>query len=192
MSVDLKMGDSDNLLQILREHFGPDGGRMHTAAEIGVHRGALSAKLLAAFPNLTLFMVDSWRATKPGAPYFESGDSCAKLTDNEQHQCKLEAKRVTEFAASRRMIFQAASLTAAKLLPPPRFSWIFVDASHLYEDVRDDIAAWWPRIEGNGILAGHDIFHRRFPGVERAVREFAEREQVEFKTIGSVWYVVKP
>ena len=52
-------------------------------------------------------------------------------------------------------------------------SFVYLDAGHDYEDIRADIAAWWPLVEPGGILAGHDYDAKLHPGVKRAVDEFA-------------------
>jgi hypothetical protein len=51
--------------------------------------------------------------------------------------------------------------------------FVYLDADHDYESVQDGILRWWPLISGRGILAGHD-FDDTHPGVQRAVKEFAE------------------
>jgi len=65
------------------------------------------------------------------------------------------------------------------------FDLIFIDASHAYEDVRDDILAWRPLLREGGILAGHDLypdgpFH---PGVLQAVNELVGT----YRTTGTIW-----
>jgi hypothetical protein len=191
-----KMGDSENLVSILESHFGPAGGRLHTGVEVGTHRGDLSRKLLTAFPGLTLFMVDAYAQYKQNHPYRKSGDSCASLTWEQQYEHMKAAIKATDFAKDRRTVIQKPSLEACKIIPTPRLSFVFVDASHLYEDVRDDIEAWWPRVEAQGLLAGHDLDHNRDRrgqwGVRRAVSEFCTRENLTFDSLGSVWWIVKP
>jgi hypothetical protein len=34
---------------------------------------------------------------------------------------------------------------------------VFVDGSHLYDDVKRDIEAWMPKVRKGGILFGHDL-----------------------------------
>jgi hypothetical protein len=64
---------------------------------------------------------------------------------------------------------------------------VFIDASHFYEDVRDDILAWLPKVVSGGTICGHDITED-FPGVRRAVEE---RFKV-FEVLGGViWSVVR-
>jgi hypothetical protein len=63
---------------------------------------------------------------------------------------------------------------------------IFIDAGHSYESVIADLNAWYPKMNNNSIMAGHD--YNKWPGVNRAVNEFFDSlDKVEnecwFKTI---------
>lgn len=52
--------------------------------------------------------------------------------------------------------------------------FVFIDASHEYEDVKNDIISWLPKVKNGGILAGHDYTSDQnsvFFGVYRAVNE---------------------
>jgi len=72
-----------------------------------------------------------------------------------------------------------ASLEAAKTYPDKSIDFIFIDASHEYEDVKADLDAWYMKLRKGGIIAGHDYFDpsdpehgHKFPGVKKAVDEF--------------------
>lgn len=54
------------------------------------------------------------------------------------------------------------------------FDMVFVDGSHEYEFVRDDIARWWPRIREGGLMVFHDYGHGDYPGVTQAINEAFE------------------
>ena len=189
------MGDAANVVDVLRNHFGRDGGRMHTAVEVGVHRGATSANILAAFPNLMLWMVDSYAPHKPDSDYRKTGDSLAKLTRAEQHKHCLAAYDATAFASQRRMFCRFPSVEASKIISTPRLSWVFLDDDHSYSGVRDGIAAWWPKVEAGGLLCGHDYNHPRDGkqfGVKQAVDEFASSLKLRVEVTGTVWSIAKP
>lgn len=51
--------------------------------------------------------------------------------------------------------------------------FIFIDAGHEYEEVKEDINAWLPKLRKNGTLAGHD-YQDAFPGVKKAAEECLE------------------
>lgn len=51
---------------------------------------------------------------------------------------------------------KASSLEAASLYEDRSVSFLMIDASHKYEDVCDDIRAWYPKIKLGGIISGDD------------------------------------
>jgi predicted O-methyltransferase YrrM len=64
------------------------------------------------------------------------------------------------------------SLEAVKLYEDNSLDFIFIDASHIYENVKNDIEAWYPKLKSGGILAGHDYC---CADVGKAVDEFLEK-----------------
>ena len=83
-------------------------------------------------------------------------------------------------------IIAARCLRAEGLL----FDAIYIDASHEYEDVRADLAAWWPLVRPGGVLFGDDYDDRSDPGVVGAVMEFDQRKTL--KIAGRMWSIEKP
>ena len=59
------------------------------------------------------------------------------------------------------------------------FDLIFVDGSHEYKDVKNDISVYSKFLSENGVLAVHDIHHNEYPGVNKAWNEF----KIKNKTI---------
>jgi hypothetical protein len=60
------------------------------------------------------------------------------------------------------------SLEASKLYADKSLDFVFIDASHEYEDVKNDIIHWFPKVKVGGVLGGHD---RGWQGVAKAVSE---------------------
>lgn len=54
---------------------------------------------------------------------------------------------------------------------------VFIDAGHSYENVKQDIIAWLPKVKNKGILAGHD-YNDSWPGVIKAVNELLGKENI--------------
>lgn len=63
------------------------------------------------------------------------------------------------------------SLDAVNLYDDNSLDFVFIDASHDYENVKKDIIAWYPKVKSNGLFAGHD-YDPSWEGVVRAVDEF--------------------
>jgi len=61
------------------------------------------------------------------------------------------------------------SVKAAELYKDESLEFVFIDASHIYEHVFNDIRAWFPKVKQGGHIAGHD--YQGFD-VRRAVGKF--------------------
>ncbi|MEK6257147.1 MAG: class I SAM-dependent methyltransferase [Planctomycetota bacterium] len=158
-------------------------------AEIGVFDGHTSEVLLRELPYLKLWMVDPWKPFK--------GESLFDEMNAEQFEAMYYAARWwTEFAHDRRFVLPEASPRAATRFADASLDFAFIDANHLYECVRADIAAWWPKVRPGGLLTGHDYGVYRDTtgewGVRRAVDEFAQAIHREV-TLGAdgTWCVQK-
>jgi predicted O-methyltransferase YrrM len=75
---------------------------------------------------------------------------------------------------------QECSWEAARYYPDSSLDFVFIDASHFYEDVKRDIAAWRTKVRPGGILAGHDFCADSVMnfGVVEAVTEAFEHWEV--------------
>ena len=73
------------------------------------------------------------------------------------------------------------SIAASKLYADKSLDLVFIDASHDYENVKNDIIHWLPKIKLGGIIAGHDI---NMDGVNKAVTEML----ITFNTSNISWF----
>lgn len=80
------------------------------------------------------------------------------------------------------------SVEAAKLYADESLDFIFIDADHSYEAVKEDIEAWYPKLKRGRYLAGHDYKSVDFPGVQKAVDRFFKGKAVQN---GSCWVATK-
>ena len=62
---------------------------------------------------------------------------------------------------------------------------VFLDGSHVYEDIKRDIELWKPRIVKGGILCGHD--YTNIEDVRQATADTLGRVKLARGT--SIWYV---
>ena len=67
---------------------------------------------------------------------------------NNIKKCGLESSLIT--------IIESDSDKAAEMFSNKSVKFCFIDGSHEYEQVKKDLQAWLPKIESNGLIAGHD------------------------------------
>lgn len=85
-------------------------------------------------------------------------------------------------------IIRNDSTQQAQLFPANYFDFVYIDASHDYLSVLDDINAWFPKVKTGGILCGDDYC----AGWEGVVRAVDDTFKGKVEIIGeSQWFVVK-
>ncbi len=186
MPVTLTKHRAQVLIDLLRDR----GARLGVLAgvELGVFRGESSEILLRQLPELTLFMVDPWRVASAESDYWLTNAGDATMTQSMFDEAMLSAASVTRFAASRRHLVPCRSHEAAAFLPD-QLDFVFIDGDHSYSGAASDIAAWWPRLSAHGLMCGHDYGNPNFPGVKRAVDEFAPANGLRVRCDSDmVWY----
>lgn len=149
-------------------------------AEIGVLYGDTSAYLLQELPDLTLYSVD------PYLPYDEP-----ERTEAHMARYEADARQKLSRYGSRSIMMRATSVDAAPVVTDLSLDFVFIDAQHTYEAVREDIATWFPKVRPGGFITGHDY---RWDGVHRAVNEFARERRYTgaFTPAASdIWYFRK-
>lgn len=134
--------------------------------EVGVFRGATSQFFRLLFPEATLYLVDPWQLSE-GYLENEAGPIARKQAAFE----KAYQEVLSRFSSDPKThVVRKTSVEAAKDLPDG-LDLVFIDANHSYRFVKQDIAAWLPKMQKRGILSGHDYNINRFPGVIQAVDE---------------------
>ncbi len=153
----------------------PRGG---TVIEVGVFDGDFSERILALNEPRKLHLVDPW-FTKDDGTLFDGPtqqfSSAKQAADALEGQYQHVTRRFTaEIASGRIEVHRTLSHLAAPQFPDEHFDWIYVDASHFYDDVKVDIQAFWPKLKRGGYMAGDDYDRRGIweHGVTRAVDEF--------------------
>lgn len=141
--------------------------------EIGSYKGR-STRALAENTGGKVIAIDNWRG-EDHVPLTEGQRS--KLYDEFRENVAdlIDAKKILIWKIDHREI---TSESVQHFTP----DMVFIDGSHLYEDVYRDIRTWLPQVSSGGIISGHDI---RFDQVERAVRELLPNVEVIADT--SLW-----
>lgn len=152
--------------------------------EVGVATGGMSYSILQRTNVEKLYSVDPYCGS-----YF--ADFAAKgILDLYFFHVKA---RLGQFGERSQML-RMDSLEAGKLFKENELDFVFIDADHSYESVKQDVKLWYTKVRSGGVIAGDD-YATRWPGVPQAVDEF-------FKVLGltvnqekdspRVWWVQKP
>lgn len=143
-----------------------------TGAEIGVAQGRFSEQLCRAMPGLELLCVDPWcgyqgdTRNRPLAQHVASYDEARR--------------RLAPFTVT---IRRAMSMDAVESVPLESLDFVFVDANHSYQHVREDLLLWSARVRPGGIVAGDDYYVFKYAGVIEAVHDVT-------RTLGiTTWWI---
>lgn len=118
--------------------------------EIGVFKGDFSKEVLGKW-NGKLFMVDVWR---------ELGD---EYIDSSNHKNHLDAYEKTmeniRGFEDRGIMIRSTSKDCIDLFEDNSLDFVFIDANHAYDFIKEDINLWFPKVKKGGIFSGHDYMN---------------------------------
>ena len=139
----------------------PSGSKF---VEVGSWRGRsscfLGVEIYNSGKNIKLDCVDTWEGSEEHQGYDILKDDM------------LYKEFISNIAPISHIItpIRMTSLEASRLYPDNSLEAVFLDASHRYEDIKNDINAWYPKVKKGGIFAGHD--YPSWTQVTQAVEEF--------------------
>lgn len=154
-----------------------------TFVEVGVWKGQsiayMAVEIINSGKDIKIYAVDTfegsgehrWKEGPHYEPLLETKDG---LVNHFLENIKPVAHVVIPF--------RRTSQVASNLFGSKSVDFVFIDAAHDYESVKQDIEAWLPKVKDTGVLSGHDINDWQ---VEKAVKEVLG----EYKTMGDVWWV---
>lgn len=162
-----------------------DTADLKTAIEVGTDRGVFAREFLDRWRGEMLYCVDPY-TPYPEMPWDRTGDMALAIAHLAPH-----ARRVRFIVAPSD---QAAAYFRKGEPLPTSVGFIYIDGSHDYASVWNDLNLWWPLVKKGGILAGDDYGIR---DVQRAVWEFANEHHLDISLISDYnramnWMMWKP
>lgn len=186
-------------------------------AEIGVQRGFFSYDLCESGKFSKFYSIDSWEDQWEDVRFFSNGFSNTKIPieefndwvedfggweDNDEVY-HIACDRLSKFDFNE--VIRLKSVEAAKLFEDETFDFVYIDSSHNYDTVTNDLKTWLPKVKKGGILAGDDYIDkcdyynfnqgrqvRCLIEVKSAVDNFFDRINIlEIEEGDSQWYVIK-
>lgn len=159
----------EDFLTIVKGH---DVGMV--CVELGCYRGDFSQQILQIIKPAELHLIDPFEVS--GEPYGEQLYHLPSAYSNATDY-QFISSRFKNFSSVK--IKKGYSYNVVKLYEDNYFDLIYIDASHLQEDVTKDLNDWLPKLKRNGIMAGHDYVAFDSFGVIPAVDKFCQEHNFE-------------
>ena len=157
--------------------------KFRNIVEIGVYRSSFCKQVLSQVGDKLNFywLVDPWNI-----------DNCTDSAGKDFTQSQWE----DEYINACRLMFnygcvkvlRMTSVKAARLFEHKSVDLVYIDGSHEFLDLTEDITTWMPKIRNGGIMSGHD-YGAGWPAVREAVESFFKMRQIRIHK-GTVWSVV--
>lgn len=152
-------------------------------AEIGCAKGMTTYRLLKHCPDLLLYAVDLWEYSIDVL----SDYSKQIYQDWNFEDIRNTFDQQTAPYQDRLIILQGVSWKMADHMENGSLDFVFIDADHAYQSVKNDIYAWLPKLKSGGVLCGHDY---NLDGVRQAIDEMIP-EKWKDSQADHVWYCYK-
>ena len=120
-------------------------------AEIGVHEGDFSERILNEVSPRRLHLIDPWKHFgKPeyDRSWYGGSDVEQREMDRRFERAKRRFRSQTETGTVQ--LYRSTSEEAVDLFENAYFDWVYIDGNHLYEYVRDDLENYHPRVKPGG------------------------------------------
>ena len=151
---------------------------VETMIEIGSYQGYSTKVFVDNMLNLkSITCIDQWKNGYDD----NDGASSSDMTAAEQHFDDYIYNRSDKVSK-----LKMSGNDGAKLVEDESVDFVYIDACHTYEAVKEDIINFYPKVKKDGWIAGHDIDwpskeDPKFPGVRKAVIELFGKEPKIFK-----------
>ena len=148
--------------------------------ELGVLNGDFSQQILDVLKPKYLTLIDPYET---GGERYDSGLSSAYSTETEYQRVLDRFKN--EIANEQIAIIREYSFDAVYSFADNSLSFVYLDASHLEDDVKKDLTDWLPKMKEGSLICGHDLVAISNFGVIQAVNWFCEKYKFKMVVLNS-------
>lgn len=116
--------------------------------EVGTYKGEYAKQILSSWSG-KLYLVDVW--------FIQDHEVYNDISNQENYKqifstCMDNIKNNEE----RCYMIRSSSKNAVDLFEDESLDFVYIDANHKYDFVKEDIKLWFPKVRKGGILSGHD------------------------------------
>ncbi len=147
--------------------------------EVGVHTGTTARYLLKRLPKIEkYYAIDPWKEYEmyDGTMYEKPGNTKFKTMESAMKNFFI----VTDPYNNKLVPGWMTSVEASVLVPKNYLDWVFIDANHEYDYIKENLEIWSERVKPGGLVSGHDYGNKkRRGGVKQAVKEFVPKNKLK-------------
>lgn len=149
-------------------------------AEIGVHEGNFSQRILQIAQPTKLLLIDPWVYHAELSDSLYGGDKLSQEALDKRY-ARVCRKLSTPIKRGRVEILRKRSLDALQYVERESLDFVYIDGDHRYEAVREDLFAWYEKLRVGGLLLADDYRSASWwgDGVIRACHDFVSQANVE-------------
>ena len=156
-------------------------------AEIGVHEGDFSRRLLDVLKPRKMHLIDPWQYQrgKEFAEAYYGGKAKGGQTQLDSRYLRVLQRFQPEIQTGQVEVHRAFSNQVAVQFADEYFDFVYIDGDHRYAAVKEDLELYFKKLKVRGLLCGDDYgeFGWWKGGVERAVDEFASNNKVKIVSL---------
>lgn len=167
-------------------------------AEIGVHVGDFSQRILEVVSPRELHLIDPWEY-HPSDTYrraWYGGGAKGGQREMDDRNSRVLKRFKKDIRAGRVKVHRGYSTEILSRFPDRSLDWVYIDGNHMYEFVKQDLALSLRKVKPGGFISGDDYTEAGWweGGVKKAVDEFADgravrlielrNQQFVFRTMG--------
>jgi predicted O-methyltransferase YrrM len=142
--------------------------------EIGAWKGVstifMASSIKKLDKNIKFYTVDTWKGSQ-GTDLGSDMLMEKELNKNNGDMFNVFFQNIKNADLCNYVIpLRMLSSQACHFFNPESIDFLYIDAAHDYNSIKDDINNWHPKVKKHGIIAGHD-YSKAWPGVVKAVNE---------------------
>ncbi len=171
------------------ERLGVSGKKL-VGVEIGVFKGLHAESLLTHLDIECLYLIDPYSV-------YATNDSVRQYCGDDKDAMEIAKKECEERLApyADKIVWILKNSMDALNDIPDGLDFAYIDGNHEENNVREDVANYYPKVKVGGIIGGHDFYNghaRDHDGVVRAVCEFAIQNKLPLQVELPDWWIKKP
>jgi len=173
-------------------------------AEIGVDQGDYSRSILKQASPKKLHLIDAWekinnqsysdfkkdvlelKSFEKAYEKFSKIKGFAKLSQYYKKRffrLNLGKKMREQIENKQIEIHHGFASDISSLFSDNYFDWIFIDADHSYDSVKDDCLKYESKVKENGYIIAHDYIKPRFKSVIDAINDFCIEKEWRIRVV---------